>query len=972
MKKVRKLLAFMLSLALVLALLPAVTLSAEDTLLPDEAWLEDWGYCGGEGDGSNLRWEFYNESDVGCMLRITGSGAMADYEEGEAPWEGELSDYLLSGLILEDGITHIGANAFSYFSFVADYFALDIPDSVVSIGERAFYHNCQISSVRIGKGLKELGEASFGAMRNLQDFVCDSPCFSVLNGLLYNADGTVLICCPVDYRENVVFPDTITAIGDYAFDSCFVCNDPFVLPDSVTEIGSYAFHETTFIGDVFTVGRGVKTIGDYALSFCYDIAAYQSDSPDFCVVDGLLYSADRTELLVCPAYKKGEIHIDENVRIIRPGAFYGRTMLRGPRTLPDKLVEIGDSAFESCTGLGEGLTIPDSVERIGANAFFDSSLSGTITLGKELAFIGDGAFASWNISDFSGSSKGYRTQDGILYSADGTKLVSCPRGMTGEVKIPDTVTEIGNDAFLGCELLTGTLELPSGLKVIGDRAFYACYGLSGDVVIPDGVTEIGSEAFYECRKLNGTLVLSKNLRHIGDSAFCICINLHGELHFPDSLTTIGEHAFQSCKRLTGSLIFPEGLTSIGENAFSECERLDGRLSLPSTLTELGSGAFSNCVKLKGDLVIPDGLKCIREATFYRCHGLNGKLVIGRSVERIEDYAFIGCYNLHGSLTIPDSVEIIGYEAFYDCSGLTALRIGKGVKLIDISAFEQCYGLTGRIVLPDGLRTLGATAFARCTAVDDILVIPESVSAVGDEIVSGSAIRDVYFLGDMPYSLNPSMDGPVTGEGVTVHYNANAQGWDDMNSHWQEEKTEPFYSISAARFTDVNLRKFYTAPIAWAVDNGITTGKSVQKFAPEEACTRGQMVTFLWRAAGCPEPESASCPFDDVDLSAYYARAVLWAGENGIVNGMGEGKYAPDKTVTRGQMATILCRYLSGEATGDNPFGDIKPGAYYYDAVRWAYESGITTGVTSERFCPNDPCTRGQIVTFLFRAFDEEE
>ena len=154
---------------------------------------------------------------------------------------------------------------------------------------------------------------------------------------------------------------------------------------------------------------------------------------------------------------------------------------------------------------------------------------------------------------------------------------------------------------------------------------------------------------------------------------------------------------------------------------------------------------------------------------------------------------------------------------------------------------------------------------------------------------------------------------------------------------------------------------------WAVDKGVTNGLSDTMFGPYESCTRAQIVTFLWRAAGSPEPKAASS-FTDVPASAYYAKAVAWAVENGITNGMTETTFAPNATCTRGQSVTFLHRALKGTASGSANFTDVKSDAFYADAVNWAVASDVTNGTSNTTFSPNADCTRAEIVTFLYRAY----
>ncbi len=169
------------------------------------------------------------------------------------------------------------------------------------------------------------------------------------------------------------------------------------------------------------------------------------------------------------------------------------------------------------------------------------------------------------------------------------------------------------------------------------------------------------------------------------------------------------------------------------------------------------------------------------------------------------------------------------------------------------------------------------------------------------------------------------------------------------------------------FNDVSTDAYYYEAVKWAAENNITGGIGGGLFGPELTCSRGQIVTFLWRAAGSPEPTALST-FTDVAADAYYAKAVAWAVENGITTGTGDGKFSPDAPCTRGQAVTFLWRAL-GQLTGDTAsFADVPADSYFAQAVAWAAQSGVTTGVGNNLFAPGGDCTRAQIVTFLWRAY----
>ena len=177
------------------------------------------------------------------------------------------------------------------------------------------------------------------------------------------------------------------------------------------------------------------------------------------------------------------------------------------------------------------------------------------------------------------------------------------------------------------------------------------------------------------------------------------------------------------------------------------------------------------------------------------------------------------------------------------------------------------------------------------------------------------------------------------------------------------------------FVDVPVDTYYYDAVLWAVENGITFGTDDTHFSPNLTCTRAQVVTFLWRAAGSPEVESGES-MDDVAAGSYYEKAVAWAIATGITKGTAEGVFSPNAICSRAQIGTFLWRAAgspilanmtaNGPAAGSNPFGDVSADNYYYNAVLWAVANGITNGTTADTFSPSADCTRAQIVTFLYR------
>ena len=174
-------------------------------------------------------------------------------------------------------------------------------------------------------------------------------------------------------------------------------------------------------------------------------------------------------------------------------------------------------------------------------------------------------------------------------------------------------------------------------------------------------------------------------------------------------------------------------------------------------------------------------------------------------------------------------------------------------------------------------------------------------------------------------------------------------------------------VETSPFSDVSTSAYYYEAVKWAQEKGITGGIGNGLFGPNQPCTRAQIVTFLWRAAGSPEPKSMS-NFSDISTDSYYAKAVAWAVENGITTGTGDGKFSPDATCTRAQSVTFLFRAIGKLVDSKAEFSDVLTDSYYANAVAWAVENGVTNGIGNGLFGPDNSCTRAQIVTFLYRTY----
>lgn len=242
----------------------------------------------------------------------------------------------------------------------------------------------------------------------------------------------------------------------------------------------------------------------------------------------------------------------------------------------------------------------------------------------------------------------------------------------------------------------------------------------------------------------------------------------------------------------------------------------------------------------------------------------------------------------------------------------------------------------------------------------------SVTVDPERARSGSRVT-VTVTPDSGYKLGELVVTDKDGKKLELTDKGNGQYTFTMPSGKVEVAAEFVKEVEVSPFADVATDAYYYDAVKWAVEKGVTNGVSETLFGPDQACTRAQIVTFLWRAAGSPEPKSGS-NFADVAADAYYAKAVAWAVENGITKGTSETTFHPDETCTRAQGVTFLYRALGKLAAAQAGFTDVAADSYYADAVNWAAENGVTNGISETLFGPDGSCTRAQIVTFLYRAY----
>ena len=395
---------------------------------------------------------------------------------------------------------------------------------------------------------------------------------------------------------------------------------------------------------------------------------------------------------------------------------------------------------------------------------------------------------------------------------------------------------------------------------------------------------------------------------------------------PNTVTTIGRNAFQGCSQLT-SVVIPDSVTELGQDIFANCTSLS-QVTLGAGMTQIARTMFQGCKALRS-IYIPSNITSIGYDAF------NGsgiaEITIPDSVTAISGCAFSGCNSLT-SITVPNSVTQLGDCVFEYCTNLTDVRLSSSLTILPRGTFQNCPSLE-TIVIPSGVTTLDSSVFRFCGNLKTI-TIPASVTKIaGGAFYGCDSLTDVYYGSDAAHwslvdagGLNDSLVA------ANIHYAQPVSG-----------------------FTDVTTADYYGDAVAWAVQTGVTGGTSATTFSPAAPVTRSQAMTFLWAAAGRPEPVSAVSPFTDVaDPGAYYYKAVQWAAEPGITGGVSATEFGPEVPLAYDQIFTFLCKAA----------GDALPGSDWSSgAVAWAQQNGLTGALN---FTPKATCPRSDVIYCLWQ------
>ena len=423
--------------------------------------------------------------------------------------------------------------------------------------------------------------------------------------------------------------------------------------------------------------------------------------------------------------------------------------------------------------------------------------------------IGSAAFFECNslteiIVDF--GNKSYASKSGALFDKNFKTIICYPEGKIGSFTIPDSVTNIEDNAFSDCTGLTSII-IPNSIIKIKDSAFFGCTNLTS-ITIPNSVTSIGYWAFSGCTSLTSVMI-PDSVTSIDEYTFYGCTSLTS-VTIPNSIASIGMYAFYGCTSLM-SITIPDSVTNIEDLAFLECNKLTeiivdsnnelyaskdgvlfdkkfrtivycpegkiGSFTIPDSVTNIENSAFSGCNKLTEIIVdsdselyaAEDGVLFDKKFRTIICFpgGKTGNFTIPDSVTSIEDSAFAWCTGLI-SVTIPDSVTSIGYWAFSGCTSLTSVMIPDSVTSIGDYAFYDCIGLTN-VTIPDSVTSIGDSTFQGCTNLTSV-TIPDSVTSIGwDAFDDCDNLTDIYYSGTESEWNQISIGDSAIPSGVTIHY-----------------------------------------------------------------------------------------------------------------------------------------------------------------------------------------------------------
>ena len=989
------------------------------------------GNCGAT-EADHVTWALTQNNEDNASptytLTISGSGAMADYAVDGAPWhvalgKGQSAREKINSIILPSGLTHIGANAFLQASVTN----VTIPDTVISIGTNAFW-NCNTIQTALPASVQELGAtAFFGTF--VVNVVTDSPYFcSEADGkILYSRDKTTLYQVSQDYSSTFAIPETVTSIFDYAMYGCARVSGALTIPDSVQSIGQSAFYGTGFTS--LTLGNNVKEIGKWAFQNCSgmkddlvlpaSVTSIGESAFNGTGFDGALTFNAQIEEIPNNEFTGSaftSVTLSGRVKKIGAGAFQNCKELESV-TFSDNVESIGDSAFNGCTAL-TSVTFGQGLQTIGVSAFAKSGLSGELCFPDSLKEIKESAFSECDkITKIIIPERSIAIEYAAFYKDTGVQ----------QINIPLSETTFDKLAYGGYYIFTwggstlNTLAIGAVPEEVPISQLFAS-STSGlkTLILGTGVTNENSllnPPTLENGLYPSTLSVTGRLLEVGTKYTVSDGKLDKNIaknmltfDTPEGIEkpAVTYHSSNPAVITVDENGLMKAVGSVGQSATVRA-LYDGTTFAKVDVT-IGTSAGDDFYSI--DPVIADqtykgcALKPAVKVT------KNGKEITDGFTVKYDNNTNVGT----ATATVKVGDTVIGTATFnivkatptIDISAEPASLVGGGKVTLTVTGVPEEGNVTVTCdngitvdgengtysaVLPnrtvDYTFTLNYTGVENGNYSDATDTCTVSVTRRHTSSVTPGNTVSVPSTPNGTMTVNPSTaskgetvtittkpsEGYELGSIEVLDKNGDSLKLKDLgNGKYSFVMTDgkvsveaEFVKTAATSFADVPANAYFADAVKWAVDKGITNGLPDTMFGPYESCTRAQIVTFLWRAAGSPEPKTASS-FTDVPANAYYAKAVAWAVENGITNGMTETTFAPNETCTRGQSVTFLYRALKGTAGTISSFADVPANAFYADAVGWALSQKVTDGTSNTTFSPDDNCTRGQIVTFLYRAY----
>ena len=806
------------------------------------------------------------ELDTGLVYEV-----YADHVE-ITDYTGEATEIVIPAEIEGKPVTSIGERAFYN---CRSLITIDLPDSITSIGKGAFGSCSNLTDIDLPDRLTTISDSAFNGCRSLTGIdIPDSVTF-IGGNVFGNCWGLT----------SIVIPDRVTSIGDNAFSYCYNLTS-VVLPDGLTSIDRYAFYNCGSLASI-NLPDGITSIDEHAFTYCRKLTDIDlPDSLTFIGEDAFSSCSGLTG-----------IDLPEGLTSISTGAFggcYGLTSI----DLPDNLTTIGSSAFYGCSRV-TAIDFPDSVTTIGAGAFSGCSSLTSVFIPEGITSIGVGAFSR------------------------GSSLT--------EILVDENNPNYSNDSLgvLFDKEKTTLLQVP---------------GATGDsYVFPEGVAAIGDSAFAGCKNLD-KIYFNGTAPAFGKNVF---EDVYATAYFPGDSSWFAIVARDQGGYITWLISEDVGLptpTDPANGMLAPHEILTWGMFFYALWNYCGSPAPESTENPFTDLSESD---CYYDAVLWAVEsGITkgmSETLFGDDMEIIRGQAVTWLWKAFGSPEPPDEIPPyidVPEDYYYTDAVAWAWAEGYMASPEGNDEFE-----------PNEKCQYGYINWVPATHTHNFTAIRTENICTAEHCLLHVCPCGYGFTANYEDPLGHNFEAGVCGRCGEIDPD-------------YEAPVEP-------PFADVPAGAYYEAPVLWAVENGITSGASANSFNPGGACLRAHVVTFLWRAAKQPEPVISTSAFTDVRSSDFFFKPVLWAVEQNITSGVSATEFGSYANCNRAAVVTFLWRAAGSPepSSTNNPFTDVKSTDFFYKPVLWAVENGITAGLTATTFGPTAECNRAQVVTFLYRAYN---